>query len=292
MKLKCRCISCQVEVRFRDVVKLFSNEELRYRYMTEILRLLHDYARENTEPAPIIATRIFRYLKEESNNPDPYREEKHRANIEGLKILEKVEELLEAEECKDTERILELSVKLSLLGNSLDLGVANYRPPPMEELLEEVRVMSINGTFPMIENKEILYLLDNAGEAALDRILARTLRQLDNKIIAVVKGGSFQNDVTINEVAELGLDQDFDEVITTGTDAASIFLNEVDREFIETLEKCDIIIAKGMAHFEYITEIENVLNKPIIYMFKAKCEPIAEEAGVVKGSYVILRRGI
>jgi len=251
---------------------------------------LYRYAKDNRDPAPVVATKIFRYLKVESGNPDPYREEKYRANIEGLKILEKVEELLQNYE--DIDKKIDIALKLCLLGNSIDLGVAGYRPPSLEDLIREIESMKVVGQFPKIRNRTILYLLDNAGEAALDRIFARILRELDNTVIAVVKGGSFQNDVTINEVPELGLDQDFDEVITTGTDAASIFLEEVDREFLEVLNISDIVVAKGMAHFEYITEIEHVLKKPIIYMFKAKCEPIAEEAGVEKGSYVVLRRNI
>jgi len=51
------------------------------------------------------------------------------------------------------------------------------------------------------------------------------------------------------------------------------------------IKECDLIIAKGMAHYEYLTELN--LNKPIIYMLKAKCKPIAQNLNIQQGSYVI-----
>ncbi len=290
MKFKTRCIPCQVEVRYRDVIKLFRDEERRYRYMMDIVKMLHDLARENRDPAPVVATHMFRYLKTESGVDDPYREEKIKANNEGLKLLEKLEEHLDTVG-SDLERF-ELTTRIVLLGNSIDLGVAGYRPPSVTDLIREIESIEVKGRLPMIRKKRILYLLDNAGEAVLDRLLARELQRLDNEVIAVVKGGAFQNDITVREVPEAGLDQDFTDIVTTGTDAASIFLEEIDRELMDIIRDCDLILAKGMAHYEYITEIEDKLQVPIIYMMKAKCEPIAEEAGVSKGSYIILRRRI
>ncbi|NPA23717.1 MAG: DUF89 family protein [Crenarchaeota archaeon] len=290
MKFKTRCIPCQVEVRYRDVIKLFSDEDRRYRYMMDIVKMLHDLARENRDPAPVVATKMFRFLKIGSGVDDPYRFEKHIANMEGLKLLESLEEHLENMETD--MRKMDLLSRLVLLGNSIDLGVAGYRPPSVTDLIREIESMNVKGRLPMFYKKRIVYLLDNAGEAVLDRLLARELQRLENEVIAVVKGGAFQNDITVNEVAEAGLDQDFSDVVSTGTDAASIFLDEIDKELVDIIRDCDIIIAKGMAHYEYITEVEDRLSVPIVYMMKAKCEPIAEATGVEKGSYVILRRGI
>jgi len=289
MRLKSRCIVCQVEVRYRDVIKLFPDEEQRYRYMMEVLNLLYRYAKDNRDPAPVVATRIFRYLKEVSGNLDPYREEKAKANQEGVKILSELRKVIE--QITEPERRLDFAVRVALLGNSLDFGVAGYRPPSLEELVREVDTMSVRGKFPLIRKRRVAYLLDNAGEAALDRLLARVLREFDNEVVAVVKGGAFQNDITISEVEQVGLRQDFDDVVSTGTDAASVFLDEVSQEVRELLRSCDVILAKGMAHFEYLTEVEHVLNKPIIYMMKAKCAPIAEEVGAQVGEYVITVHG-
>ncbi len=289
MRLKSRCIVCQVEVRYRDVVKLFSDEEQRYKYMMEIINMLYRYAKDNRDPAPVVATKIFRYLKEASGNPDPYREEKAKANQEGVRLLAELERVLE--NLAEPERKLDFASRVALLGNSLDFGVAGYRPPSLEELIHEVDAMVVRGRLPLIRKRRIVYLLDNAGEAALDRLLARVLRELDNEVIAVVKGGAFQNDITIHEVEQVGLRQDFDDVISTGTDAASVFLDEVSPDVRDLLRTCDIIIAKGMAHFEYLTEVDHVLGRPVVYMMKAKCVPIAEEAGVQVGEYVITVHG-
>ena len=52
-------------------------------------------------------------------------------------------------------------------------------------------------------------------------------------------------------------------------------------------------MSKGMANFEYLTEIEEKLGKPLLYLLVAKCRPIAEELLVPQGTPVVKvsRRG-
>jgi len=288
MKLYLDCIPCQVEVRKRDIDKTVRDLDLKVLLTCAICRLLHDLVRRGFKTAPEIATMLYRFIRRETGIDDPYREEKKIANERGLDLYYKLRRLVELQD--HVERRLKLAVKIALLGNSIDLGVAGYTPPSPDDLARELDRMSIIGEFPSVRGKKILYLLDNAGEAALDRILADVLTELNNEVICVVKSGPFQNDVTVYEVDELKLSESFKKIIESGTDAASIFLNEISQELKAALREADLIIAKGMAHFEYITEIEHVLGKPIIYLMKIKCRPVSIEAGAPVGSYVILSR--
>ncbi len=288
MRLYLDCVPCQVEVRKRDIDKVLSDDNLKMLLVCATCRLLHDLIRRGFKTAPEIATVLYRFIRAETGIDDPYRAEKKIANERGLDLYHKLKRVVE--ETNNVEHRLDLAVRVALLGNSIDLGVAGYTPPPVEQLVKELENMSVIGKLPVLKGKNILYLMDNAGEAALDKILAETLVDLGNKVTGVVKAGPFQNDVTTEDVHDLKLEESFTRIIDTGTDAASIFVNEIGEELRCALKSADLIIAKGMAHFEYITEIEHVIGKPIFYMFKIKCRPVSIETSLPVGSYVVLSR--
>ncbi len=288
MKLYPDCIPCQVEVRRRDIGKLISNPDLEIILTCSVCKLLHDLVRRGFKTAPEIATVLYRFIRKETGVDDPYYSEKKIANRRGLELYYKLRRIVEAQD--EVSQKVNLAVKIALLGNSIDFGVAGYTPPPAEELIKELSQMSVIGDFPVFRGKRIVYLMDNAGEAALDKILAEVLIELGNEVIGVVKSGPFQNDVTLDDVEDLRLNESFTKVIGSGTDAASIFLNEISQEVKEALLTADVIIAKGMAHFEYITEIEDLLRKPVYYLMKVKCRPVSIESKAPLGSYVVLGR--
>jgi len=291
LKMYAECIPCQVKVRFRDISMLFSDENVRLKYMKIIIDELNNCLKHDMDNTVIIATRLFRLVKKLAGNDDPYRNEKMKANRLGMKLYEELKGKLKL--LSGTERYM-FSVKAALIGNSLDLGVASYTPPPIHKIAEEMKMVKVHyeGHLRLLEilksKPTILYLLDNSGEAALDKLYSEELRRRGAYVIAVVKKGAFQNDVTTSEVEELKLDESFDSIVDTGTDGASIILEEVSPKFRNLLEEVDVIISKGMAHYEYLTEIEKLLNKPVLYMFKAKCTPIASSLKVSTGSYVAL----
>jgi uncharacterized protein with ATP-grasp and redox domains len=46
------------------------------------------------------------------------------------------------------------------------------------------------------------------------------------------------------------------------------------------------VISKGMGNFETLSEIEAQLKGRLIYILRAKCEPVARALGVPKGTLV------
>ncbi len=288
MKLHADCIPCIVYVRYNELENIVKAEKS-VEYLGYVLREFSNYILSGETNVTRIATNLFRLVKRLTGLEDPYRDFKHRANIDGLKVYKEVRRLLNT--IANNRERLELAVKASLLGNALDLGVAGYTPPSLSELVEALHSLDVRGLenidiLERVYSKTVLYLLDNAGEAALDRLLAEELRRRGAVVVGVVKTGSFQNDVTVYEVEELELNESFSKIIETGTDASSIFLDEISQELRNHLEKTDIIIAKGMAHFEYLTDIKDIIGKPILYMLRAKCRPIARELGVQVGDFI------
>jgi len=49
----------------------------------------------------------------------------------------------------------------------------------------------------------------------------------------------------------------------------------------------NIIIAKGMAHYEYLSETP--LRSKTFFLLRAKCKVVARELGVSVGGYVVIR---
>jgi len=291
LKIYSDCILCLLNVRLKDVNMLWSRETDRVRVSHEIIKLLGRVLDKDYDNPPMISTVLFRYVKKVSKNEDPYRDVRFKVNKACMRLYKSIAKNIAR--LSDDKRYL-ASIKASLLGNALDLGVANYKPPSTKDIIRDMKTLNIIGDghlkiLKSIRTRDvILYLLDNAGEAALDKLYAEELRRRGYYVIGVVKGGAFQNDVTIDDVKTLELEESFDEVQDTGCDCASIFLGEISNKLKRTIEESSLIIAKGMAHYEYVTEIQYLLDKPVLYMLKAKCKPVAQDLKVKLGAYIAM----
>lgn len=296
MKLYAECIACQVRVRYRDLEMLINDEEKRISIMKSIVEYINDIlsrcrSRYDAQCNPtVIATNLFRYVKKVTGVEDPYRMAKKKANIEALELYEKLKNVIE--NIRGIRDKLYLALKISLVGNLIDLGVAEYKAPEISQILDLLNSLEVYGDVGacldlLLSSRRIAMILDNAGEAVLDGILAEVLRSEGRYVVAIVKGGAFQNDITINDVDDTNLKKSFNDVVDTGADASSIFLNEVENRVIDVIRSVDVVIAKGMANYEYISSIEAALGKPVVYMLMAKCNPVAKELGVALGKAVI-----
>jgi len=116
--------------------------------------------------------------------------------------------------------------------------------------------------------KSILYLADNAGETAFDRLLVEQL--LPVRITFVVRGAPVLNDATLSDAQTVGLDQ-IVKVIDNGSDAPGTILTDCNQELCDRFTTVDLIIAKGQGNFE------TLCDEPgnIFFLFKVKCLVIA-----------------
>jgi len=281
------CIPCILHVRARELSKYIGNRENRVKFMSKLAINVATYALKDMNITKV-ATQSFRELKEYVKDPDPYRDEKDLANIVAEKILKNI----------GKGRLSDFSflLKLATVGNSIDFGVLGYEFN-VENILSELNkaVFRINDEQRILghlsKSRVVVYLLDNAGEAVFDRelikLIAKEYPQI--KIYVVAKSGSFQNDITFSEALKLGFSNIGDNVklVETGTDASSVFLDEITPELLEIIASSDLIMAKGMAHYEYLGSKDFKLKKNIVFMLKAKCSVVASALNVGLGEYVI-----
>jgi hypothetical protein len=63
-------------------------------------------------------------------------------------------------------------------------------------------------------------------------------------------------------------------------------LGKIPDDLREAIDRCSLIIAKGMANYEALTEHREL--PPTAYLMAVKCPTIAEEVGVPEGSLVAI----
>jgi uncharacterized protein with ATP-grasp and redox domains len=233
-------------------------------------------------PATHLSTKIHREAYRVLGDIDPYREKKRQSNETAQKLLPFVWDFISE---KDSFR---RAVLVSIIGNSFDFGVLGFdadKEIGKEMILKQIQhgldVDDSDKIRSMLDN--VVYLADNCGEIVFDTLLFDEIKKLGGKITLVVRGAPILNDVTMKELKELSIDKKVDRVLTTGSNAIGVCLKEAPSELVEALRDASLIISKGMANYETMSEYD---FKPIAYLMKTKCESVAEAMGLKRNMNV------
>ncbi len=292
MKIKPECVICIIRQVVDAVNEITKDEKEQFRLIKNTMNVIKDVYGEDAVPA-WMGTVVHRYLKRISGNDDPYKKLKDKANKIALQYLDRVREMCNVDD--ELER-LKMKVLATIAGNVIDYG-AYSTGIDVEKLIKD----TLNGELKIDNSKEllndlknkdikkILYICDNAGEIIFDRILMEEIKKYDKEVVAVVKGKPILNDATLED-AKISKIDEIAKVITTGSDIIGIILEECSEEFLKEFESADLIIAKGMGNYESLTEYDDRIDKPVYYILKAKCKPVAENIGVEVGDNVLLRK--
>ena len=132
------------------------------------------------------------------------------------------------------------------------------------------------------EAREILYLADNAGEIAIDRLLIEELGP--ERVTLAVRGSAVINDATIDDARAVGL-HELVRVIDSGSDAPGTILEDCSVELRERFRTADLIVSKGQGNFETLSDIDT----DIFFLLKVKCPVIATHIGLPPGTHALVR---
>jgi len=127
-----------------------------------------------------------------------------------------------------------------------------------------------------------MYLADNAGEIAFDRLLIEKISP--ERVTLVVRGAPVINDATLADAQAVGLDK-IVEIIDNGSDAPGTILSDCSREFQRLYTDADLIIAKGQGNFETLN------NEPgnLFFLFKVKCPLVADLVNQPIGTQMLVQ---
>ncbi len=281
MKTHPRCAPCLLS-RVQLEAELSTNDlTLQKQAVLAGIEVLRKYLVDGA-PADHLSTKIHREAYRVLGDSDPYREKKLQSNEAAKKLLPLARDFVSQEDS------FRRAVLASIVGNSFDFGVLGFdadKEIAKETMLGQLdRGLDVDDTEKMKSLLgDVVYLADNCGEILFDTLLFEDIQKLGGKITLVVRGAPILNDVTMKEVVELGLDRMVDRVLTTGSNAIGLCLKEAPQELVEALGNASLVISKGMANYETMSEYN---FKPIAYLLKTKCESVAEAMGLKRNMNV------
>jgi uncharacterized protein with ATP-grasp and redox domains len=283
MRFDDRCFDCLLS-RVRLECQLCGAGEEKTGEVSESCAALLEQLRTGPLSHPRIASAMHRQAYELLGNPDPFRELKAESNREALAVCRKVKGRLST--FRD-------HVLASIIGNTYDYGVKGHTVT--EDFLayfdqEFSSGLAIDDTDEIRKRTQrVVYFTDNCGEIVFDRLLLEYLFSQGSSITLAVRDAPILNDATMAEARALRLDRFVSTITTTGCGCElGVRLDCMPPELEKAVETCTLIIAKGMANYESLSEFSGL--PPVAYLMAVKCEPIAEEVGVPRGSKVAMLR--
>jgi uncharacterized protein with ATP-grasp and redox domains len=279
LKVGSRCGFCLLHRGYNIILRSTGDEIKRMEAVVEVLKMMGERFEPRAVPSHVGVERD-RIIKRVTGCPDPYAELKRKANLTAMGLLPRLEEVVEA-----SSNRLKTTCLISSLGNVIEYDVPGHSSnvdEALEDLGDGFYIDDVDEFRDLISPEcKVLFLTDNAGEIAFDRLVVRELRGLGCHVTVGVKGGPSLNDALMRDAVEVGMVDEANEVITTGTDAIGVIPEMCSEEFLERFHGVNLIVSKGMANWETLTEEPTPC--PTLYLFRTKCEPVAVSVGAPLG---------
>ncbi len=292
MKIKSRCIPCEIEGAYEQIKLSTEDEKLRFKALRAVLDYLHSASSKNITPSEIGSERN-RIIREITSNQDPYSELKNDMNETAKKMKPIAKEYIE--DGKNERDILERAVKVAAIGNSFDFSVSEHSVN-LSSLEEEFRNSLDKGIYhddsekvvtKILSNTVILYLLDNPGEAVMDKLLLKRIRKTNSEtsIIVGARSAPVQDDITIEMAKELGF-QELGKLVPSGR-TTGFNPDKAPDEIKNHIDEAGLILSKGQGNYELLSEYEDRFRGKLAYLLMGKCGPVSSSLDVPRGSTVV-----
>lgn len=283
MKISHECIYClarqAVEIAEEATKDVSAQEEIIKRSLRELAEMEFD------ETAPEIAFKMHQHAKNITGINDPYARLKEQYNEIAKEIYDRINEEKWLDKAEDR---FDMACRLAIAGNIIDFSVGlNLEQLDVIKSVEDSIKHDIFGTGTTAlreaveKAKNIMYIADNSGEIIFDKFLLENLPL--NKVTYAVKGGPIVNDATMQDAISTGI-VDLVKVIDNGHSAQGTILKDCSSTFKSEFSKADLIISKGQANFETLSDIK---DKTIFYLLRAKCSSVAAYIGCKQMDYVL-----
>ena len=273
MKVGTYCGYCILYRGYKMIQMSTDDESRRVKAMAGLLKMMGERYRPNAVPSFIGAERC-KVIRDATDCLDPYIDLKVQSNELAMKIFPKMEEYVDFQ---PEEKRLYAALKVACIGNVIEFDVPGHNADIVEALegLEEGFYIDDSEKLKKLlkPGMRVLLLTDNAGEIAFDRLIVRELRRVGCLVTVAVKAGPSLNDALMEDAEVVGMTEEANEVITTGADSIGVNLSETSEKFNAAFYESNIIIAKGMANWETLTEVPAPC--PLMYVLRTKCEPVA-----------------
>jgi uncharacterized protein with ATP-grasp and redox domains len=283
MKANLECVACSLRQALRTIRVIIDYETTH----EAVLRQATAYLAQTTwKTDPItLADGIHKLIHRLTGIEDPYKALKHQSNKEVLRLYPELQELVR----KSDDPIL-TACKLSVAGNIMDFGV--HEDFNIHQTIQHV--LSTNFAVnhydrfkaSLKEASSLLLFADNAGEIVFDKLLLETILEQSalQCITVVVKGIPILNDITMEDVQQIGLtDLPNIRFLTVngrnnGNHGGSVWLHP---EAEQLIQKHDVALSKGQANYEIMNELQK-----LFCLLIAKCDIVGKDTGTYNGALI------
>ncbi|MFU8796145.1 MAG: damage-control phosphatase ARMT1 family protein [Dehalococcoidia bacterium] len=292
MKPAPECYECLQRMISQAVDLATGDASRRHQVIREANRILEEEF-SYTSLCIIVASRIHSMIRGMTGNHDPYRPMKEGEMRLARDLYPELSQGLRIEAPGGRQgdgrfHDLRVHIQMAAAANAIDYfrdfdAVRGDLRRPVEFAVDDLECLSgILG-----EAKTILYLADNAGEIYFDLLVVKRLKQ-SAEVVYVVKPEPCQNDLTLEDVKDTGLEGEFGRVMSTGIASPGVIFSQASIEFRRKFESADLIFAKGMGHYEALSELP--AEGRFFHCLKAKCLRVSQSIGVPLNSYVAMLR--
>ncbi len=231
MKTELSCIPCIIRQTIDTLDISLTDESIKKNTLNSVMDYLKtaDYGKS---PA-LVGKDVYKIIAKETDIIDPYKEIKEKYNQAALDLYGELVRVV----YQNSDPVL-TSAKLAVAGNIIDFAPQN-KVQALQKIIEDIEhtVFAIDDFNTFISEikmaKNVLYLVDNAGEIVFDKLFIETLTRYyperDFKITVIVRGGPIINDATINDARMIGLEK-IVEVISSGDDAPATDLTKISKD--------------------------------------------------------------
>ena len=284
MKLAPECRTCLL-TKVRSQSQIVTNDgEILDRVMTKCTEVYDRYALEDPRAA-VAAGEVHRTCYAEIGSEDPYADMKKADNAAAIRVAAAIRPKLHT---------LHDFMKAAIIGNTIDYGVTGHEISAdlvafFEKMLARDLAADDSEEFFRLADR-VVYFTDNSGEVIFDKMFCKELRKNGSHVTLVVKEKPMLNDVTIKEAAELRLEDAADFVYHSGGGAQiGAHVPHFPPEVREAVDSATLIISKGLANYESLTEYS--IRPPTAYLLMVKCDAVGRDVGAKKGEMIaILKR--
>lgn len=289
LKVEIECLSCLIHRGYLEIAEATNNPVLQFKAASALLECMtREFKPEAV--AAVLGTMRDRVIKQVSGNLDVYAERKRLSNSVALELLPTVKGMIEKQ--SSPEERFRKACLVAIVGNVIEFDIPKHDVDlkDLESLIadaeSDLAVDDISRIYKEVRKaRNILFLTDNAGEIAFDKLLVNEMKRMGAKVTVVVKGGPVLNDATLMDAKAVSIYDVADAVITTGADAVGLPLpEERSEEFVMAYDGADFVVAKGMGYAETLTEAK--LEKPHAFLLRTKCNPVARHFKVERGKNV------
>lgn len=283
MKMNDHCLPCLVNqmIKVAEMTNVDNKQEL-YREGFKLMSQM-DFNLSNPE----IIGALFSLIKQRTTQ-DPYRLVRKHYNQLLMEYTSELENSI-----THSHDPFNMMVKYAIAANIIDFSPLHHNFDDLMKIFHAVNEKPINIDHSqklyddLLKARTVLYIGDNCGEIVVDKLFLKTIRLLNEHadLYFAVRGAPVINDSISEDAYLTGIDE-YATIIDNGDDSLGTVLSRVSQKFLNIYNQADVIICKGSANFESLSEA----NGNRYFLMMVKCDVIASYVQAPVGALLCLNK--